>query len=131
MWVDSEEVVTPETPFADGNGTIPSSLGGVNFFSISSDNEYYLDDFQFGDFIVGVEENTLANFSVYPNPANDRLNIVYSEEIKEIKIYDSLGRLIIEGISEKIVNVSELSRGIYFMELNTINEKSIQKFMKE
>ena len=132
MVVDGEEVVLSGTPFADGNGTIPDSLGGVNFLSISADNEYYLDDFNYGSPpIIGIEENTIANFSVYPNPANNRLDIVYNKEIKEIKVYDLHGRLIIGGISEKIIDVSELTAGLYFMELHTMSGKSIQKFVKE
>ena len=132
MWVNGVEVVAPGTPFADGNGNIPSSLGGVNFFSISTDNEYYLDDFNFGPPpIIGIEENTLANFSVYPNPTQDELKILFEGEIKEIKIYDLNGRVQVEGISENIVDVSKLSTGLYFMELSSIYGKSIQKFMKE
>jgi hypothetical protein len=131
MWVNNILVIDYGTPFADGNGNIPSSLGGINFFSGSTDNEYYLDDFQFGDLIVGIEENTLANFTVYPNPANESLNIVYNDKIEEIKVYDLHGRLIIERVSEKIVNVSELTSGLYFMELTTSNGKSVQKFLKE
>jgi hypothetical protein len=131
MWVNDAAVITAPTPFADGNGNIPTSLGGVNFFSISTDNEYYLDDFNFGNFIVGVEENTLVNFSVYPNPVDDSLNIVYKEEIEKIKVFDLHGRLVIEGISEKTIDVSKLSKGLYFMELISVYGKSVQKFMKE
>ena len=131
MWVNNILVVDYGTPLADGNGNTPTSLGGVNFFSISADNEYYLDDFYFWDGIIGVEENTLVNFSVYPNPASDRLNIVYKDVIEEIKVYDLHGRLVIEGVSEKIVDVSKLTKGLYFMELTTSSGKYIQKFIKE
>ena len=131
MYVDDLEVVTPGTPLADGNGNTPTSLGGVNFFSISADNEYYLDDFEFWDPIIGVEENTLSNFSLYPNPANDELNILFNDEIEEIKVYDLHGRVIIEGVSEKIVDVSKLTAGLYFIELSAFSGKSIQKFVKE
>ncbi len=119
------------TPFTDGNGNIPTSLGGVNFYSVSSDNEYYLDDFYFGYFPLGVEENTLADFSVYPNPANDEVNILFNEEIEEVRIYDLSGKLLLSGFSEKKVDVSALTTGLYFMELSSIYGKSIQKFVKE
>ena len=131
MWVNNVAVVTPLTPFADGNGNIPTSLGGVNFFSISTDNEYYLDDFQFGDFIIGVEENTVVNFSVHPNPANDMIDISFNEEIEEVRVYDLHGRLVIDGVSERKLDVSELTTGLYFMELSSIYGKSVQKFLKE
>ena len=132
MYIDGVEVVTPGTPFKDGNGNSPTSLGGVNFYSISADNEYYMDDFYFNlGIILSFEENTLADFSVYPNPTKDRLNIVCNDEIEEIRVFDLNGRRVIEGFSENIVDVSELSPGLYFIELNTINGRSIKKFMKE
>tara|TARA_R110002110_G_scaffold95109_9_gene245856 strand:+ start:615 stop:1577 length:963 start_codon:yes stop_codon:yes gene_type:complete len=132
MYINDLEVVVPGTQFVDGNGNIPSSLGGVNLFSISADNEYYTDDFNFGDQIIAnVEENTLANFSVYPNPANDEVNILFNEDIEEVRIYDLSGKLLLSGFSERVVDVSVLATGLYFIELSSLKGKSIQKFIKE
>lgn len=134
MYVNGIEAVQAGTPFADGNGNSPTSLGGIDFFSISSDNSFYLDDFLYFEgtgVIAGIEENTAPSFSIYPNPAQDRLHIVFEEEISEIRIYDLNGRLLTEGISEKTIDVSKFLRGVYFMELTSGSSKSVQKFIKE
>ena len=131
MWIDDLLVVPHVTALADGNGNTPTSLGGVDFFSISADNEYSLDDFQFTNWFIGIEENQALSFAIYPNPTQDQLNILFEEEISEIKIYDLNGRLLTEGVSDKIVDVSKLASGVYFLELISINGKNVQKFIKE
>jgi hypothetical protein len=132
MWIDDLPVVPYGTPLSDGNGTIPSSLGGVNYFSISMDNDYFLDDFQFSNGPLDVtEENETPRFSMYPNPTQDELNIVFEGEIEEVRLYDLNARLLVQGVSEKVVDVSRLSAGLYFIELLTTNGKSVQKFIKE
>lgn len=47
--VDSAVVVPEGTPFTDLAGTVPTSLGGVDFFSISANNEYYLDNMVYSE----------------------------------------------------------------------------------
>jgi len=131
MSVNDVVVVAPGTAFRDGNGNIPTGLGGVNFNSISPDHELYIDDFNFVNGVLGVEKKNLANFSMYPNPANDEVNILFNEEIEEIRIYDLSGKVLLSGFSEKAVDVSKLTTGIYFMELSSIRGKSVQKFIKE
>ncbi len=71
------------------------------------------------------EVNYKIEFRVFPNPTDDILNIefdkVYNHEIK-IKIYNSIGQLVLEKSSEKGVtlqriNIKAISRGIYFIEI--------------
>ena len=131
MSVNDVVVLPPGTAFKDGNGAIPTSLGGVNFNSVSTDHELYIDDFNFVNAVLGVEKKNLTNFSVYPNPANDEVNILFNEEIEEVRIYDLSGKLLLSGFSEKTVDVSNLTTGLYFMELSSIYGKSIQKFIKD
>ncbi len=50
--VDGNIVINEFTPFTDNNGMIPTSLGGVNFFSIDNDNFVYLDDFEYREYNI-------------------------------------------------------------------------------
>ncbi|WP_091429964.1 DUF7619 domain-containing protein [Flavobacterium degerlachei] len=82
-------------------------------------------DFQFLDY-----------FSVYPNPVNDILNIGTKNtiELKSISIYDMLGQLVIavpnaQNISK--ADVSKLSKGNYFLKMNTDKGTSSFKFIKQ
>ncbi|NND61633.1 MAG: T9SS type A sorting domain-containing protein [Flavobacteriaceae bacterium] len=49
MMVDGITVIQDGTPFTDNQGTIPTSLGGVNWYAISTNNTYYLDTFVYSE----------------------------------------------------------------------------------
>lgn len=69
---------------------------------------------------------------IYPNPTSNQLSIVTELEHSEITIIDITGKLIM-AIKQKtnIINTSELSDGIYF--INLISEERIitKKFVKQ
>ncbi len=73
-----------------------------------------------------------SNFSISPNPANDFVNISNSENIKvsSVKITDLNGRVVkqnsFDSVSDISMNVSDLSSGIYMMNINS-NEGSVTK----
>jgi hypothetical protein len=73
------------------------------------------------------------NVDIYPNPVNDVLNIANVNNVNEIMILDVTGKVVKSQKvnSDKIsLNVSDLQRGMYI--LNIYNDKGIQakKFMK-
>ncbi len=73
----------------------------------------------------------LVNIS--PNPAQNILNIQTQESIKEIAVYDVLGKKIsVLQISHKSFDVSQLSNGIYILKVISENDTSSStKFIKK
>ena len=66
---------------------------------------------------VGIENTTIDNVSVYPNPAIDVLYINGVTEDSNYTIYDMAGSAISVGkLSGNKANVAELNTGIYFIE---------------
>ena len=54
----------------------------------------------------------IRDISVYPNPAQDVLNInAPSEAITSV--YSALGEIIVLDTTEKIIDLSQLSNGVY------------------
>jgi len=129
MYVDGENVIPAGTAFTNFNGDVPTSLGGMNFFSISADNEYYIDDF--GLESLGVSDFSSVSFEVFPNPASDRVNISSEENIVEIKLYSIDGKLVEAFPFSDQINVSHLNSGIYFIEVRTSESKGVQKLIKK
>ena len=91
---------------------------------------------------MGIEEFGVVNdVSIYPNPSNDKLNISFSvlnEKEVLIKIFDIAGREIFDqslisnsGIFNKVIDISELKKGLYTLRLITqseiINKKILLK----
>ena len=67
----------------------------VNFFNNTTD-------------VNSVEEATSNTLTVYPNPANDFINVD-----KTVKIYDLCGKLVMKGSGK--IDVSTVSEGMYFV----------------
>jgi len=74
-------------------------------------------------------------FQIYPNPANDVLNIEVKKQIEvtSISIYNTLGQLILvlPGAKEiKTVDISALKAGNYYIKINSDQGSSNAKFIK-
>lgn len=74
-----------------------------------------------------------SNFEIYPNPANDFILIKTSGKIKSKIIYSIAGQLLKkENNSNNEINISNLQKGIYLLEVETMkNEKTIKKIIKK
>lgn len=88
-----------------------------------------------GAFPLAVNQVSNADFSVYPNPTNDNLNIKFNgntTQIKSAQVYDLTGRLIIsEEVNNQVVNVKLLQSGTYILMVKDSEGKQFsQKFIK-
>jgi hypothetical protein len=90
-----------------------------------------------GDACFGVgleEENMVIGFSTYPNPVTDELYIEGKIVGAEIKIFDSIGKMVFHSFGEsdsmQKIHVANLSCGIY--NLHILTEKGVHsaKFVK-
>ncbi|SEF54478.1 M4 family metallopeptidase [Flavobacterium urumqiense] len=72
-------------------------------------------------------------FVLYPNPTSEVLNVSVKEnKVSSYKIFNSLGFQIQTGkTSGGEINVSNLSKGIYFFELNNGQETVVKSFIKK
>ncbi len=95
------------------------------------------DEGMMGQFTV-VDNNTSTNniikndlFSVFPNPANNNLTVQLEElDNSNIEIYDTKGSLLYEEhLYENTLNIdiSKLSKGVYFIKINNITSKFIKE----
>jgi hypothetical protein len=90
--------------------------------------------------IAGINEATLnSNFTIYPNPATNKLNVALSNNRSEnvsVKIINNIGQIVKTlslGNSTDIdqqIDLSELSSGIYFVKTTIGNASSTKKLIK-
>ncbi len=82
-----------------------------------------------------IEELNSQNINLYPNPANEILNITSSETISEIEIVNVMGQVVkrIEVNADNAAcNVEDLTRGVYVVRISTESKViSQRKFVKE
>lgn len=81
---------------------------------------------------LSVKENGKIDISIYPNPAKENLHIKSSDKIIQTKIYSVQGKLL-ENKQESAdkLNVKNLTKGIYILEVETKSGKKTIKFIKE
>ena len=101
---------------------------------------HHEDDGMMGSFLVldttatGIEEiNEENNFSVFPNPANDMVNIVsLDNRVFSFEIFNAFGKMVYSGgeSSNFQFETTSLSRGIYFIKMNSDKNIFTTKFIK-
>ncbi len=82
---------------------------------------------------VSTEEFFKTNFSLYPNPATDVLNIQSKNgwAIENISIIDISGRTVKTQKGSESINVSDLASGTYMIDIVTKEGKATSKFIKK
>jgi len=85
------------------------------------------------DLVLGVKDHSAFEFSVYPIPAKNELNINTQVELQNAKVHNLLGKMVlnVDEPSNRI-NVSSLNSGIYMLALTfkegaVVNKKIIIK----
>jgi hypothetical protein len=79
-----------------------------------------------------VSKSFITNgLTIFPNPANEQLTIVSEENIKDLKIIDISGRVMLlqQNIDAKQVRLelNNIPQGLYFIEANLGSHKTMQK----
>ena len=115
-------------------------------FENGGGNNFYLDDINIysgapsDDIVVGIEENNLMNaFELFPNPADDELNVRFaltSDEVVNITIVNILGKTaqyqLIKGVSGAnlvILDTDKLAPGVYFISLEANGVRTTEQFV--
>jgi len=84
--------------------------------------------------LLGTDSFESTKFKMYPNPAQDVLNIVSEEVIQNVSIYNLLGQNVMSVMNDSqnlILNVSNLQDGIYMVRTTTNGIETTQKFIKK
>jgi hypothetical protein len=129
-WVANTSTNTP-TPFS------------FNFTSLTPNTTYYYSVGGYSPTLVGnrilgnfttsalglTDNEQKAKFNLYPNPTTDNFSIEMDNEVKSIDIYSLQGQKVLSSNSKE-VNVSNLSKGIYLVQIEDENNKiSTQKLI--
>ena len=142
-------VIATEPAFASQAWTLKTytfvpTTTGIYYFGIQNTSPanavgrqgLFVDNFTVTEAPLSTKDFIGSKFSVSPNPANDFINISNSENIKvsNIKITDLNGRVVkqnnFDNVSNINLNVSDLSSGVYMMNINTNEGSTVKKIIK-
>jgi len=99
-------------------------------------NNFFIDDINLTG-TVGLKEIGLSSndIKLYPNPANTLVNLFCSVDIKQVDVFDLLGKQIesIQGSNsnEQIIEVSQLAKGVYFIKVTSNSGSAFKKLVIE
>lgn len=86
------------------------------------------------DSTIVVIDNELSNLKIYPNPTNDLifLEINNSIIVKNIKVYDLMGKLLVTyNKRPQNISLNNYSNGLYFIKINSDKGSIIKKIVKK
>ncbi|AEA44615.1 T9SS type A sorting domain-containing protein [Fluviicola taffensis] len=108
----------------------PLGLAGEWNDIFATDQLYYIIEFAN---TAKIQENpTEISFSVFPNPANDEINVKLPDnEMGTIQITDLLGNCILVTEVQNTISIADLPNGIYFLTVSSGHKASTQLFVKE
>lgn len=93
---------------------------------------FMLDDVSV-DFIVGTPENEAnTEFSIYPNPVSNQLNITSASEMTQVEIFNQLGQRVYSQVVKNTyfnLNTSEFNSGVYYVRITTDQGIATEKVM--
>jgi hypothetical protein len=89
--------------------------------------------------IAGIPDavNTGNNINIFPNPANDEIQVISNQlSVNSIEVYNLLGERIYsspitDNRSQVTINIADFSRGVYVLEIKTEKEVMMKKFVKD
>ena len=104
---------------------------GNEFLDLEASPGYIL-HYQNHPLDLSINDNDLASITIHPNPSSNHISISSNNIIiNSITIYSLTGKKIIEnskGLNS--INVSNLSKGMYFIEITSSEGKTVKKFIK-
>ncbi len=125
--------VTEEDDAATSVVTDASAVPGVASIEVTAEDgttSTYSISFEI---IVSAFQDELSTLTVYPNPANDVINISSEIEISNVEIFDITGRARnVEASSNTELYIKELQKGVYIVHIDFINgQTEIRSFIKK
>lgn len=99
----------------------------------ASAEAFYFDNIVFSGTPLGINDQIKTQFSIYPNPAQEFLNItspVPGE--KKVVIYDVLGKQVMSTkVTAERMNISQLNSGVYIVQITQGNTSESKKLVVE
>jgi len=89
---------------------------------------FQIDNVSVTNSTVAIKENVKTRLSAYPNPVVDVLNFSVNTNVK---VYNISGVELLNETNVNTVDFSNLEAGIYFVQFETVEGVSTQKFVKK
>jgi hypothetical protein len=102
---------------------------------VAGEKTYYFDDVKFGAVTLAVASfNSNTSLRMYPNPVSSTLNIEANGTIEKVTVYNIVGQEVLvknPKSNSTIIQINELSKGVYIVRTNVDGKVITNKMIKE
>jgi hypothetical protein len=109
--------------------TVPFSLPTVDQRGATREGVADAGAYEFGGTLSITKNNFFDGLNIYPNPASTIVRINGVENIESIKVFSILGSLEMKAVNTDYLDVSNLSTGIYFIQVTKGNFSTTKKLI--
>lgn len=131
-YLNGEEVGA--TPFADGAGTYADLL---QYYTYGGTTDFYVDNVSlYSGELSTKNAEAMQQFSVYPNPATDVINIANANNIlvNGVQVTDINGRMVksqkFDGVASAQISIADLTSGVYMVTVSSEKGAVTKKVVK-
>lgn len=137
-----EFTTTNAAAYTQNTATWTAPADGIYYFGFNNNSAVgatqaylFLDTIELTS-VLSTSEFLANKFSVYPNPANDLVNIANTDNmfVNKVVITDLNGRIVknvlFDNAANIQINVSDLSQGLYIMSITSDKGTAIKKMVK-
>ena len=122
-----------DIPLTDFTGADLTNVGQIGFWDMSG--AFYMDNLYFynSSGMVGLRDNKASDkIKLYPNPVKSNLFVDGLPQNATVKIYDMRGKLLLSSKNgENQIDVNNLAKGVYSIQISGRNGITTKKFVKE
>lgn len=142
LWINPALGLTTEpTPTVEDQWTASTDLASIVHFFFRQDSAMETPDLDIDELRIGTswadvtptipsstKENNIEGLNIFPNPANDVLNITSNSTAdKNVQLFDLTGKKVLDVTTVSTVNVSTLKAGIYVAKINEAGKTATRK----
>lgn len=132
---DYSDVISDYSALSFPHGSAVAGDGNTNTIAIYTSGQVPTGVFfDSSRFILGVNEHLKSSFSFYPNPVESTLTLNAKSNITNVSIYNMAGqkiRAFQPDSNNSVLNLSDLSRGTYIMQVKMDGAVESHKFIKK
>jgi hypothetical protein len=125
-------IFTDVGDLANGVGKATPNVNGTDTSAMSG--TYIVDNITLGATVLSIKNNSVLDFSMYPNPTSNMLNISAKETIQDTQIFNVLGKNVMSvkvNNRKASIDVSNLATGIYLVKYSVNGTIGTAKFVKQ
>ena len=114
-----------------GSATVTLNWTDVTSFTVTSTDAWYgFDSLVINDSTLSADEYTNNDVVVSPNPVKGMLHVSHIQNLRSLKLYNSLGQLVAET-QEQTIDLTHFNEGMYLLQVVTDNGITTKRVIKD